>query len=110
VYDYERQDADGNFRELHIKQSIDVTRIPHIHPNIEQVVEFREGVKVTTFVKSEYFTVYKWEINGRASFQQDQPFQLSSRDQRWGSPPCKWRRTAVAQRGSLYFTGRNGLF
>ncbi|WHZ57587.1 hypothetical protein [Metabacillus hrfriensis] len=31
-----------------------------------------------TFVEEQYFTVCKWEVNGQASFTQDQPFLLCS--------------------------------
>lgn len=41
-------------------------------------MEKREGLEATTFVEAEYFTVYKWKVDGHASFVQDQPFQLGS--------------------------------
>ncbi|NMH70509.1 mannose-6-phosphate isomerase, class I [Bacillus sp. RO3] len=78
VYDYDRKDAAGNTRELHINQSIEVTTIPHRCEAVEPVVEKREGVEFTKFVETDYFTVYKWQVDGHAAFLQDQPFQLAS--------------------------------
>ncbi|MGR3766027.1 mannose-6-phosphate isomerase, class I [Rossellomorea sp. NS-SX7] len=78
VYDYDRRDAEGNTRELHIEKSIEVTTIPHRNADVQPAVEKRDGVEVTKFVEAEYFTVYKWQVDGQASFVQDQPFQLAS--------------------------------
>ncbi len=78
VYDYDRRDAEGNTRELHIEKSIEVTTIPHRNADVQPSVEKRDGVEVTKFVEAEYFSVYKWQIDGYASFVQDQPFQLAS--------------------------------
>ena len=78
VYDYDRVDKDGQKRELHIEKSIDVTIVPHVDaattPTTTQVGE----TTVTTFVQEEYFSVYKWEVVGTASFSQDKSFQIGS--------------------------------
>jgi mannose-6-phosphate isomerase len=68
VYDYDRRDAEGNLRELHLEKAIDVTTVPHQATASEPKVEEREHAVVTTFVESEFFTVYKWGINGQTSF------------------------------------------
>ncbi|MFL8939248.1 mannose-6-phosphate isomerase, class I [Rossellomorea oryzaecorticis] len=78
VYDYDRRDAEGNTRELHIEKSIEVTTIPHRNADVKPFVEKSDGVEVTKFVEAEYFSVYKWQVDGYASFVQDQPFQLAS--------------------------------
>lgn len=67
VYDYGRLDDKGNERELHIDQSLDVSLIPHINPELA-VQEFHEdGGKITHFLTNEYFKVYKWEVQGELS-------------------------------------------
>ncbi|XXM71440.1 mannose-6-phosphate isomerase, class I [Lysinibacillus sphaericus] len=78
VYDYDRRDAEGNTRELHIEKSIEAATIPHQNADVQPEVEKRDGVEVTKFVEAEYFSVYKWQVDGYASFVQDQPFQLAS--------------------------------
>lgn len=78
VYDYDRVDKDGNKRELHIDKSIDVTTVPHVDPKLEISVVEKQGAKITTFIQGKYFSVYKWEVNGRFESIHDQPFLLFS--------------------------------
>lgn len=78
LYDYDRTDDAGNTRELHLEKSIDVIRAPHtsvaVKPSAHEVV----GATVTTYVESDFFSVYKYEVNGEAVFEQDKPFLLMS--------------------------------
>ena len=69
LYDYDRVGQDGELRELHIDKSVAVTMIPHKDPEITQIQNDIPGATITTFVESEYFTVYKWTINGKATFE-----------------------------------------
>lgn len=78
VYDYDRRDDQGNLRELHVEKSIDVSTVPHVNAQSEPVVEIREGVKVTTYVEDKYFTVYKWEVSGEATFSYNDKYLLVS--------------------------------
>ncbi|MGD6940984.1 mannose-6-phosphate isomerase, class I [Cytobacillus gottheilii] len=78
MYDYDRRDGDGNLRELHLESAIAVTTVPHQHAEIHPIVQEKENAKITTFVDSEFFSVYKWEVNGRAAFSNDQNFLLLS--------------------------------
>ena len=58
VYDYNRKDADGNTRELHIDKAIDVTNLTSSVGN-EYAVE-KDGV----LVNCDYFTTEKITLNG----------------------------------------------
>ncbi|MBV7507637.1 mannose-6-phosphate isomerase, class I [Bacillus sp. sid0103] len=78
VYDYDRRDADGNLRELHLEKAIDVTTVPHQNAGVAPKVEGRENVTITTFVESEFFSVYKWEIEGKAAFEYNNHYLLLS--------------------------------
>ncbi|KMY50732.1 mannose-6-phosphate isomerase, class I [Peribacillus loiseleuriae] len=78
VYDYERVDKQGNKRDLHINKSIDVTTIPHSDISVIPTTEEIGGGTITTFVQSEYFSVYKWDIERVATFTQDKPFLIGS--------------------------------
>ncbi|MDQ0818612.1 mannose-6-phosphate isomerase [Bacillus pumilus] len=78
VYDYERKDQDGNERELHFVQAIDVTTVPHVDGYADESVETRRGLTIRTFVEAEYFSVYKWEIDQTVELSQDYPFLLCS--------------------------------
>lgn len=77
LYDYDRKDQDGNLRELHIEKSIDVSTIPHEDAKTDVTRETIEGTEVTTFVQSDFFTVYKWEVSGKTTFEFE-PFLLVS--------------------------------
>ncbi|PEQ95238.1 mannose-6-phosphate isomerase, class I [Bacillus sp. AFS006103] len=78
VYDYDRRDAEGNLRALHLEKAIEVTAVPHHDTVSISTVEERENIKITTFVHSEFFSVYKWEIQGKALLSIDDQYLLLS--------------------------------
>ncbi|EQA5419266.1 mannose-6-phosphate isomerase, class I [Enterococcus hirae] len=78
VYDYDRKDANGNTRELHIQQSIDVTTVPAITPQV-QMKEVRKGnSSIVTYLETEFFNVYEWDIKGITSFKKQAPYTLAT--------------------------------
>ncbi|MBO1103045.1 mannose-6-phosphate isomerase, class I [Enterococcus hirae] len=78
VYDYDRKDANDNTRELHIQQSIDVTTVPAITPQI-QMKEVRKGnSSIVTYLETEFFNVYEWDIKGITSFKKQAPYTLAT--------------------------------
>lgn len=74
VYDFDRVEKNGQTRELHIQQSIDVTTFPHV----DAVNNFDVNDTVTTFIESEYFNVYKWDIAETFIYKQTAAFTLVS--------------------------------
>lgn len=78
VYDYDRTDQNGEKRELHLEQAIHVTTVPHVDGYTDESTETNKGITIKTFVEAEYFSVYKWDVDGRAEMTQDQPFLLCS--------------------------------
>lgn len=79
VYDFDRRDKEGNLRELHIQQSIDVLTIPGDKlPDNKVKTEKFEGAELSTLVKSEFFDVYKWVINGSHAFTKNAIYTLVS--------------------------------
>ncbi|WP_027415280.1 mannose-6-phosphate isomerase, class I [Aneurinibacillus terranovensis] len=78
VYDYARRDDQGNLRDLHIEKSIAVTTVPHKDVKTEKKVEQNGGLRVTTFVEADYFAVYKWEVEGKATLEQKHKYLLVS--------------------------------
>lgn len=77
VYDYNRLDAHGKLRELHIKDSIEVTTIPHQDLNLD-IKEMKFGLNVITqFVSNEFFTVEKWDIHQKYEIENNK-FRLMS--------------------------------
>lgn len=78
VYDYDRKDANGQKRELHIQQSIDVTTVPAQTPEL-QIKEVRKGQSsIVTYLETEFFNVYEWGIKGITSFKKQAPYTLAT--------------------------------
>lgn len=77
VYDFDRPDSQGNLRELHLDKSVDVLSIGQ--PENSQPAQLMVGDLISTLlVSNTFFTVYKWEIHGSASFKQTAPYYLVS--------------------------------
>lgn len=79
VYDYHRKDQNGNERQLHVKQSIDVTNVPADveHEKTFQKEGIQNGTK-TTYIQSEYFSVHCYQMTGKNVVKNDAPFQMVS--------------------------------
>jgi len=78
VYDYDRRDDNGNLRELHLEKAVDVTTVPHHDTGVAPKVEKRKNVTIITFVESEFFSVYKWDVKGKAVFSFNDQYMLLS--------------------------------
>ncbi|WP_020155323.1 mannose-6-phosphate isomerase, class I [Caldibacillus debilis] len=78
VYDYDRTDEKGNKRELHLDKALDVITVPHRDHDLHFEKEAHEGAAITCFIRSEYFSVYKWEISGEGEFPKTAPYLLVS--------------------------------
>lgn len=77
VYDFDRKDADGNLRELHIDQSVDVMTIGEVANSHPDAIDVSEAT-LTTFVSNEFFTVYKWDIHGKIEMNSTADYYLCS--------------------------------
>lgn len=78
VYDYDRKDDKGHLRELHLKESLDVIQVPAKYPASEVVETIEKGNQLTTFVKTPFFDVYRWKINGKLHMKATAPYTLVS--------------------------------
>jgi mannose-6-phosphate isomerase len=66
VYDYNRRDAHGNARELHIEKALEVMRFgKQIGGKIEPIRMKNGAVAETYFVACRYFATEKWEFAER---------------------------------------------
>ncbi|WP_346773253.1 mannose-6-phosphate isomerase, class I [Halobacillus sp. BAB-2008] len=66
VYDYDRVDAEGQQRELHLEKSLDVTNAPHHDPAFTKSRKTKEGLVEETLIEEDYFSVYKWQVTDRS--------------------------------------------
>ncbi|MGL4521899.1 MAG: mannose-6-phosphate isomerase, class I [Bacilli bacterium] len=78
VYDYNRIDAAGEKRELHIDDSIAVSMVPHADAEIETEIKHGQQFTQTTFVDNDFFTVYKLDVEEEMDFHHNKPFTLAS--------------------------------
>ncbi|HTV60148.1 MAG TPA: type I phosphomannose isomerase catalytic subunit [Verrucomicrobiae bacterium] len=67
VFDYNRRDAQGRSRELHIEKALQVMRFgKQLGGKVAPVLLQRDGFKETFFVACRYFATEKWEFSNRA--------------------------------------------
>ncbi|PAV30820.1 mannose-6-phosphate isomerase, class I [Virgibacillus profundi] len=74
VYDYDRKDAAGQKRELHLDRAKQVTTVPHKSAETDQVETVHGDLTIKRLVKEQYFTVYHWELNGKTAQKQEHDF------------------------------------
>ncbi|WP_390409832.1 mannose-6-phosphate isomerase, class I [Lacticaseibacillus jixiensis] len=68
LYDYDRTDAQGHKRELHLQQSIDTTTVPYADPQLDIQEAKVDDATITTYVQppiSKYFSVEHVQLNGK---------------------------------------------
>ncbi|WP_433946195.1 mannose-6-phosphate isomerase, class I [Paenibacillus sp. SN-8-1] len=78
VYDYDRRDAEGNTRELHLEKAIEVTTVPQVYKEETYRTEAKEHAEITTFVDNDFFTVQKWTVTGMTHFDSSSKYTLVS--------------------------------
>lgn len=69
VYDYERL-SNGRPRELHVEKSKEVIAVPFKEADFPSDGE--------TLISCDYYTVKKWDVNGKKLLVQDKPFMILS--------------------------------
>lgn len=74
VYDYERSDSAGNKRELHLERAKQVTTVPHQDAIVVQTKMVIGDLVEKKLVEEQYFSVYRWNLNGKASHKLTQDF------------------------------------
>ncbi|PTJ91319.1 mannose-6-phosphate isomerase, class I [Staphylococcus simulans] len=76
IYDYERVDAQGQPRDMHIDKAKDVVEVREDSPNVIPESEIIENHKRTTYITHDAFTVVKWEITGTLNYMKPREFCL----------------------------------
>lgn len=78
VYDYDRKDDTGETRELHIQQSVDVTTVPSNRP-LNEIEEVKKGDStIVTYIKTDFFNVYEWQVKGHLTLEKAAPYTLAT--------------------------------
>lgn len=78
VYDYDRVQDDGNLRDLHIIDSLAVTTVPHVDPDLHLESDRGNSYSHTTLVENPFFKVDEWRIDGNVDFTSFSPYSLFS--------------------------------
>lgn len=73
VYDYDRVSG-GKKRPLHIRESMDCIRVPHVDYPLHPETVGLSGAMITTYVSCPYFTVQRWTIEGEFLAHNCHPF------------------------------------
>lgn len=76
VYDYDRRDKQGQLRDLHLKQSADVTQFPHQDAETTLSVQKDEQSSASHLLTNEYFSVYKWQTAGELTLDLPKAYYL----------------------------------
>lgn len=67
VYDYDRKDKQGKSRELHLERAKQVTSVPHTSMDPERQTEEKDGLISQKLIEEQYFTVYRWKLDGEVT-------------------------------------------
>lgn len=78
LFDYERIDDLGEKRELHIKESIDVTTVPFESPNKNIQILKEPDATITHLIDSTFFTVEKIDVQGIYTYKKRTPYILAT--------------------------------
>ncbi|SCS42341.1 mannose-6-phosphate isomerase, class I [Staphylococcus caeli] len=78
IYDYNRKDANGNQRVLHLEESKAVIDLTSGSPNTTPVHKEIQGQQFTQFVSNSFFTVERWVIDGQLTYEKPQAYCLVS--------------------------------
>lgn len=78
IYDYDRTDKDGDKRELHIEQSIDVISFNKDNSSTEAEVTEVQGTVIRTYISNSFFTVKLLLIEDHYEYTKQQDYTLMS--------------------------------
>ncbi|WP_311491929.1 mannose-6-phosphate isomerase, class I [uncultured Anaerococcus sp.] len=76
LYDYDRKDASGKFRDLHLEKSKEAIKITKEEGQIQK--QSREGYEERILTANEYFEVREFKIKNNARFKREKPYLLES--------------------------------
>lgn len=76
LYDYDRKDADGNLRELHLEKSKEAIKIIKDENEIKEYEQ--NGYKERILTSNEYFEVREYKFESEAKLKRERPYLLES--------------------------------
>lgn len=76
LYDYDRKDADGNLRQLHLEKSKEAIKIIREEGQIQKISQ--QGYDERILTENEYFEVREFKIKSEGVFKRLKPYLLES--------------------------------
>ncbi len=76
LYDYDRVDANGNKRELHLEKALGATMFPDKPDKFKQRTTVDKTATITTLCVNEKFTIRKYKISGQYELPNIYPFMI----------------------------------
>lgn len=112
LYDYEREDTNGQKRPLHIKDSLAVTTVPHVEVQESHTVIEEEGARRKQLTANNYFAVEEVTISGKWEYESKQYTFLSmiSGEIKINGATVKAPETHLLPVDSIYEITGEGLF
>lgn len=74
VYDYDRIDVNGDKRELYLERAKQVITVPHQTITVAPSEVAIGDLTQVTLIEEQYFSVYHWQLNGKAIQNLDKDF------------------------------------
>ncbi|MBO8163581.1 MAG: mannose-6-phosphate isomerase, class I [Brevibacillus sp.] len=75
-YDYDRTDADGRRRELHLDKAVQAASVPHVDVWYSRNIIQNQDYTCETLIHHQHFLVQVWDIRGEASLGSLAPYGL----------------------------------
>ena len=76
VYDYNRKDSQGNKRELHIDQALEVINFPNKAKPSLPTISSRPNSLTMKYTDNDYFSVYRIDIKGQDVIELEGEFSI----------------------------------
>ncbi len=76
LYDYDRKDADGNLRQLHLEKSKEAIKIIKEEGQIQKISQ--QGYEERILTENEYFEVREFKFKSEGVFKRAKPYLLES--------------------------------
>lgn len=68
LYDFDRKDAEGQTRPLHLEKGLEVIKFPSPEVNCKPRVIAKDGILMTEYVDNDFFKVFKLRIHSQGNF------------------------------------------
>lgn len=101
MYDYDRVDAQGQTRPLHLEKGLQVTNVPHYEVTYQRKTIHHPGATQEILTSNPLFTLSRWEIHGEAHLGTFSPYALITVVDGAGKLVCGEHVSEVAAGNSL---------